>query len=166
MPHGRLIIQAVVAFLVLPGLFAFLAPLIIGYTDSWGAPFFTPGLVVVGAGVMFLLWCVRDFYVVGKGTLAPWHPPKDLVRVGFYRFVRNPMYLSLFVIVFGWGMFFWSPVLIGYDIVLLTVFHIRVVRVEEPRLSGLFAESWETYKKNVPRWIPRRTAWNMNHNDS
>jgi len=47
----------------------------------------------VGAGV--LLWCIRDFAVVGRCTLSPVAPPKHLVARGLYRYVRNPMYVGV-----------------------------------------------------------------------
>ncbi|UIF90662.1 methyltransferase [Cupriavidus sp. UYPR2.512] len=41
-----------------------------------------------------------------KGTLAPWAPPVQLVVVGLYRNTRNPMYVSLTLILLGWAMSF------------------------------------------------------------
>jgi protein-S-isoprenylcysteine O-methyltransferase Ste14 len=69
--------------------------------------------------VVVLLWCVRDFYVSGRGTLAPWDPPKHLVVVGLYRFTRNPMYIGVLMVVGGWGLRAGSPVLGMYLVVLV-----------------------------------------------
>ena len=55
-----------------------------------------------------LLWCVRDFYVSGRGTLAPLDPPKRVVIVGLYRFVRNPMYVAVLTILVGWALLYGS----------------------------------------------------------
>jgi len=68
-------------------------------------------MVVLGGGLVVLLWCVRDFYVSGRGTLAPWNPPKRLVVVGLYRFTRNPMYIGVLMVVGGWAVRAGSPVL-------------------------------------------------------
>ena len=92
---------AVIAFLVLPGTIAFLVPLLLrpvsGRIHGVGIPF-----LVTGIGL--LLWCVRDFYVAGRGTLAPWAPPERLVIVGLYRLSRNPMYIAVLIILCGWAM--------------------------------------------------------------
>ena len=89
--------RAVIAFLALPGIVAFLVPAgWIWFADlalHW--PF---GLLVVALGFSGLLWCARDFYVSGKGTLAPWAPPQALVVVGLYRYSRNPMYVAVALI--------------------------------------------------------------------
>jgi len=158
MPGRHLFIRTVIAFLVLPGIFALSLPLVIGYVDPWDTPFFPPGIIVVCIGIFCLLWCIRDFYVAGKGTLAPWNPPQDLVIVGLYRFVRNPMYVSVLLVVLGWGIFFLSPMLLLYDVILFFAFHISVVKFEEPRLRNRFGTSWEVYQKNVSRWLPKRVG--------
>jgi protein-S-isoprenylcysteine O-methyltransferase Ste14 len=159
MSRGHLFVRAVVAFMALPGMAAFLIPAFIGYVDPWDIPFFAPGILIVAFGTIVVLLCIRDFYVGGKGTLAPWSPPQELVVVGLYRFVRNPMYLGVLCLVAGWAVLFRSPVLVAYDVVLILVFHLRVIKVEEPWLRKRFGDSWEKYQKHVPRWFPRKTAW-------
>src|SRR6185436_8584710 len=92
-----LFIRALISFLALPGIVAFLAPALL--LGSIGPR--TPrgeGVIVFVVGVLVLLWCVRDFYVAGKGTLAPWDPPRHLVSVGLYRYSRNPMYVGVLLI--------------------------------------------------------------------
>jgi protein-S-isoprenylcysteine O-methyltransferase Ste14 len=61
------------------------------------------GFFVLIVGTLGLLWCVRDFYVRGKGTLAPWSPPQNLVVVGLYRYSRNPMYVCVVLVLLGWA---------------------------------------------------------------
>jgi protein-S-isoprenylcysteine O-methyltransferase Ste14 len=147
-------IQALTSFFVLPGIIAGLIPLILFYSDPWRRESFLFGVFVMAGGFFILLWCVRDFYVSGKGTLAPWSPPKRLVIVGLYRICRNPMYIGVLVLVFGWAIFAASPLLVGYFVVLIFSFHFRVVLYEEPRLSKLFGTEWESYSSLVPRWLP------------
>ena len=152
-------VRALIAFIVLPGIGAFIAPLIIAYIDPWIGNLQAPGIMVMCLGAISLLWCVRDFYLLGKGTLAPWDPTKKLVVVGLYRFMRNPMYISVLIVVFGWSLYFLSPILLLYDVALAIGFHIRIVRNEEPLLKQQFGEQWEIYAQEVPRWLPRRTPW-------
>jgi protein-S-isoprenylcysteine O-methyltransferase Ste14 len=83
---------------------------------------------------------VRDFFVAGRGTLAPWDPPRHLVVVGLYRFVRNPMYVSVLTVVVGWWLATGSRLLAGYAVVLAIGFHLRVLYHEEPWLRRQFGE--------------------------
>ena len=102
-----------------------------------------------------LLWCVRDFYVTGKGTLAPWDPPTRLVVVGLYRFVRNPMYVGVLGVVLGWSLVAGSPLLAIYAALLAVGFHLRVVLYEEPVLQRQFGDDWTRYRAGVNRWLPK-----------
>jgi protein-S-isoprenylcysteine O-methyltransferase Ste14 len=150
--------RALFAFLLLPGLVAFVAPLIIASFDKWRGEVFLPGLFVMFVGIVVLVWCVRDVYVSGKGTLAPWSPPKHLVVVGLYRYVRNPMYLGVLILIVGWGLYLLSLLVAVYAILLSVGFHLRVLLYEEPWCASQFGESWKVYKATVPRWIPRGKA--------
>jgi protein-S-isoprenylcysteine O-methyltransferase Ste14 len=111
------------------------------------------GVPIALLGLAVLLWCVRDFYVVGKGTLAPWDPPARLVVVGLYRYVRNPMYVGVLTLVLGWSIAAGSRNLALYCAVLAVGFHLRTILYEEPR-PGLFGPDYERYCAIVPRWIP------------
>ena len=111
-------------------------------------------------GGALLLWCVRDFHVSGKGTLAPWDPPKNLVVVGLYRHVRNPMYVGVLTLVAGWSVLLASPVVALYAVALAVAFHVRVLMSEEPWLSSRFGAEWTRYSAGVDRWLPRLKPWN------
>lgn len=152
-------IRALLAFLVLPGIAAVLAPPIIATLDPWRGRVWRPGLAVMIMGLGLLFWCVRDFYVSGKGTLAPWDPPKRLVIVGLYRFVRNPMYIGVFLLVLGWASYLSSPILLAYAALLAVGFHVRVISYEEPWLDSQFGADWNRYKRTVPRWLPRAAPY-------
>ena len=96
---------------------------------------------------------MRDFYVKGKGTLAPWSPPQRLVVVGLYRWSRNPMYVSVLLILLGWAIGFGSRTLFGYAGIVAVGFHLRVVLAEEPFLARTHGEAWESYRQSVRRWL-------------
>jgi len=145
--------RALIAFLAMPALVAFAIPagwlLLHGgwrLVHGWG-------LLVWLAGVAGLLWCVRDFYVLGKGTLAPWDPPKELVVRGLYRYSRNPMYVSVVLVLLGWALGAGSIGLLGYALIVATAFHLRVVLGEEPWLARAHGEQWHAYASRVPRWF-------------
>lgn len=154
---GLLFLRALISFLVLPGTFAGLIPAWIVSSDRGRDHGFIIGAGPLVVGTAILLWCVRDFYVSGKGTLAPWDPPKRLVIVGLYRFTRNPMYVGILLLLAGWSLLAASPLLMAYTMVVAIAFHLRVVLYEEPTLLGLFGEEWMSYVTSVPRWLPRLT---------
>ena len=153
-------IRALFAFLALPGVVAGLLPLLIARGDTNRHGGSVIGFGVLALGVVLLLWCVRDFYVSGKGTLAPWDPPKRLVVVGLYRFVRNPMYVAVLTVVLGWTLVFGSTWLAFYMVALAIAFHLRIRFYEEPRLRQQFAAEWSAYSAAVPRWLPRLKTGN------
>jgi len=89
-----LLARALLAFVACPGIVAIAIPVIWLRATSQQLVQ-ALGLLPLAVGFVALLWCVRDFYVSGKGTLAPWAPPRNLVVVGLYRYTRNPMYVAV-----------------------------------------------------------------------
>ena len=136
-------------------MFAGLLPPIIAAVDLGRVEPSALGYALMFAGGLILVWCVRDFYVAGQGTLAPWDPPKHLVVVGCYRLVRNPMYIGVLLIVLSWTLLTGSSAVAVYGFLLCVVFHIRVVVYEEHWLSRQFPSQWREYIVRVPRWVPR-----------
>ena len=107
-------------------------------------------LVVIGGGI--LLASVISFYRRGRGTLAPWDPPKHLVVGDLYRFNRNPMYVGVTLVNLGWALCTGNPWNYGYAILVPILFHLRVVLYEEKEMERLFGREWEAYRDAVPRW--------------
>ena len=143
--------RALIAFLVMPGIVALAIPLWIGLRNPVsGGMFHLVGLLPLVAGFSLLLWCVYEFYVSGKGTLAPWSPPKYLVTTGLYRRTRNPMYLGVLLMLTGWSLTFWSPVLAIYTGIMMLGFHLRVVYGEEPWLARTHGSRWRPRAAEAP----------------
>lgn len=153
---NTLLFRSVIAFLALPGIVAFVLPLAIGISRVSRPTLNLVCLPLLAFGILLLFWCVRDFYVAGRGTLAPWSPPKRLVIVGLYRFSRNPMYIAVISILLGWAIGFGSWVLTLYAVAVAILFHLRVILHEEPWLEKEFGEEWARYRDDVPRWFGRR----------
>lgn len=148
-----LLARAVLAFLLLPGTVAFVVPVLLLRRGGSGSFFCALGCIPLGFGVVLLLWCVREFYVAGRGTLAPWAPPRELVVTGLYRCSRNPMYIAVLLVLWGWALGFRSGLLAVYAVVVMLAFHLRVVFYEEPWLARTHGEKWMHYKALVPRWF-------------
>ncbi len=117
-------------------------------------PFHVLGLMCIGCGVGLLAICIWQFAYSGRGTLAPVDPPRQLVVRGPYRYVRNPMYLSVTVIVLGELLLTRSLALLTYWSIWFAVVNLFVIGYEEPTLRRQFGTSYERYAKTVGRWIP------------
>lgn len=113
------------------------------------------GIVVALLGASVALWCILTFAFAGKGTPAPFDPPRKLVVQGPYRCVRNPMYLGAGLALGGGAIFYRSLPLLGYLLLFLVVTHLFVVLYEEPTLRRSFGRDYETYLAQVGRWLPR-----------
>lgn len=149
-----LFLRALLSFLLLPGIIAVIIPPLIAAHDPTRGTTVMAGAVLMGIGFALLLWCVRDFYAAGKGTLAPWDPPKNLVTVGLYRYTRNPMYVAVLAVVGGWALYYQSLYLTAYVMLLAIGFHIRVVVAEEKWCADIFGDAWDQYAAQVSRWLP------------
>ena len=105
---------------------------------------------------LYIIWVTVSLFTnYGKGTPAPYSPPKILVTIGIYRYVRNPMMIGVWCVLIGEASLFMS---IGILIWFLTFFIASILFVtlwEEGDLESRFGESYREYKRNVPRWIPR-----------
>jgi protein-S-isoprenylcysteine O-methyltransferase Ste14 len=151
-----MLFRAFLAFLALPGTVAYLIPVLLAPESDPGSGWVWTGNTVLVIGSVLLLACVRDFYKACRGTLAPWSPPQTLVTTGLYRWSRNPMYLSVLVVLLGWSVRYESLWLLGYAAAVGVAFHLRVILYEEPVLRALFGEDWRSFSGRVPRWIGAR----------
>ena len=106
-------------------------------------------------GIVTLVWCFWDFVQKGKGTPAPLEPPKELVVAGLYKYVRNPMYVGVFLVLIGHFVWFGYWNLLVYAGIFLIPVHLFVTLYEEPHLKKTFGAEYEAYCKKVPRWLPR-----------
>jgi protein-S-isoprenylcysteine O-methyltransferase Ste14 len=107
------------------------------------------------AGAALYLACVWLFAANGRGTPAPIDPPKKLVVRGPYRWVRNPMYLAVLLVVAGEAVFFWHLTLVLYLVFLASAFQVFVVAVEEESLRRRFGALYSDYCNVTNRWLPR-----------
>lgn len=150
----RLLLRSVLSFAALPGLVAYVVPLVL--LRPRGQPPRLSGVVIAIFGTGVLLACVRAFHVRGRGTLAPWDPPQRLVRTGLYRYSRNPMYVGVLLVLLGWATAWQVRALWIYFGAMCIIFHLRVVLGEEPWLSAAHGDEWARYRRMVPRWIGLR----------
>lgn len=144
---------------LLPGLFAGYFPWrFFGLGDvqlSLHNPVHLLGLVGIGLGTALLGACIWEFARTGRGTLAPVDPPRALVVRGLYRYVRNPMYLSVTVIVLGEVLLTRSRPLLVYWALWFIAVNLFVIGYEEPTLRRRFGAAYERYTQDVGRWLPR-----------
>ena len=164
-----MLLRHLIAILVLPFVMTIVVPRWIarrsGLVTEWdggaasvlghvaGAVCFLIGLTLFG-------WSLYLFATRGKGTLAPWDPPKHLVVTGPYRYVRNPMISGVLMIIMGESVFIGSVSLFLWMLTFFVFNQIHFLIYEEPNLESRFGDEYRRYKAGVPRWIPRLSAWN------
>ena len=158
------------AIALLPGTAAVAVPAIVVLTGEgpnigWGLPAWAATLLVligcalIAAGLALWVWTLRLFMRIGKGTLAPWDPTRHLVVEGPYSRVRNPMITAVLAVLIGEAALFGSEGLIIWGALFFAVNWVYFVLHEEPGLERRFGDDYRAYRRNVPRWIPRRTSW-------
>jgi protein-S-isoprenylcysteine O-methyltransferase Ste14 len=116
-----------------------------------------PQIVGIAVGILgsaLALWCVGVFARVGKGTPAPFDPPRHLVIRGPYRIVRNPMYIGAAFALAGASLFFKSLSLLAFVCGFLLVCQCFILIYEEPTLRRSFGQDYLTYCQHVKRWWP------------
>jgi protein-S-isoprenylcysteine O-methyltransferase Ste14 len=112
------------------------------------------GITLMAAGGTLAFACVATFVARGEGTPAPFDPPRKFVAAGPYRFVRNPMYIGGFIVLFGFGLYERSAAILLFALPWLLAAHLFVILYEEPHLRSTFGPPYEMYCRSVRRWLP------------
>ena len=120
------------------------------------------GALLIVLGIPVVLDSFARFALQGLGTPAPVFPTRHLVVTGFYRHVRNPIYLAVVSIVLGEGAILGNVNLIAYGVLAWLGTHVFVVAYEEPTLRKTFGAEYDAFCANVPRWVPRLRPWSGN----
>ena len=162
--RAELLLPIMVA-LVIPAAIVYFTGL--GTLDLWQqAPvvrFILPmlGALFIIGGLYLMVMTIRLFMVEEKGTIMPWNPIQRLIVQGIYRHVRNPMISGGICILFGEAILATSLPLMGWFLFFVVVNAVYIPLVEERGLVKRFGEDYETYRRNVPRWIPRLSPWKV-----
>jgi protein-S-isoprenylcysteine O-methyltransferase Ste14 len=112
------------------------------------------GILLIAGGSVLLGTCIWEFAASGGGTLAPVDPPRQLVVRGLYRYVRNPMYVSVTTILIGEALLLRSRQFLVYFLVWFAAVNLFVLGYEEPTLRRQFGASYDRYVASVNRWLP------------
>jgi protein-S-isoprenylcysteine O-methyltransferase Ste14 len=115
------------------------------------------GLLIV-AGLVPVVHSFTEF-ARALGTPLPLAPTQHLVVTGFYRFVRNPMYVGLLTAILGQALLFGSPALVIYAAVVWVATASFVHWYEEPTLTRQYGREYELYRHHVRAWLPRVRPW-------
>lgn len=116
-------------------------------------------ILLIVLGLIPLFESILRFIRVGRGSLVPSVPTERLVVTGFYRFVRNPMYIGVLIVLGAEALLFQSVDLFAELLVAALLMHLFIRFYEEPRLIRTFGDEYLRFRHNVPRWLPRLTPW-------
>ena len=117
------------------------------------------GVLVLATGVFLFASSLRRFASEGKGTLAPWDPPRELVVRGPYRYVRNPMISGVILVLIGEALVLLSSSHMWWALIFFGINAVYIPLLEEPQLESRFGDSYREYRRHVPRLIPRLRPW-------
>lgn len=155
---------SILFFFLAPGTVAGLIPWAI---SGWAfhAPFLGTdatrffGAALILAALDIILDSFARFALIGEGTPAPTNPTRRLIVSGYYRHVRNPMYVAVVSAIWGQALLFADDRLAIYGALVWLIFHAFVVLYEEPTLARTFPTDFSDYRANVPRWLPHLRPW-------
>jgi CTP:molybdopterin cytidylyltransferase MocA/protein-S-isoprenylcysteine O-methyltransferase Ste14 len=119
------------------------------------------GILSAAIGLALFVASLRRFVSDGNGTLAPWDPPTKFVASGPYRYVRNPMISGVLLILLAEALVLRSVPHLAWCAAFFVLNSIQIPLWEERVLGLRFGESYETYCKNVRRFVPRLTPWTV-----
>ena len=150
------ILKTAIFTVVAPGTIIVYVPslLVGGFSRPSTGPLTWLGVIVIALGAAIYFRCAWEFAVRGLGTPAPIAPTKYLVTTALHRYMRNPMYLGVLLVVLGEAALYRSLHVLEYAAFFCVAVHLFVVFYEEPTLRRQFGESYEEYRREVPRWIP------------
>src|SRR5260370_10585281 len=117
------------------------------------------GFALLLPGIAIIIWCFIDFVRRGRGTPAPYDPPRKLVVVGLYTYVRNPQYVGVVLVAVSEAILSGRIFLFGYALFLAVAYHFFVRFYEEPTLQRKFVEEYVQYCAAVSRWLPHRSRF-------
>ena len=118
------------------------------------------GLVLLVAGLVLMVWTMRLFHAAGdQGTIAPWRPVGTFIVRGPYRYTRNPMLTGVNLVLAAEALLLRSAPLLLWLVFFVALNTVYFIRREEPALQARYGEAYRAYRRAVPRWLPRMTAY-------
>ena len=148
------------AFLLLPFNVLITIPALILYfsgykynCNNWRAIIF--GSILFTTGLILIIWTIKLFYSIGKGTLAPWAPPVNLVTDGPYRYIRNPMITAVLIMLLSESIILNSKMIFGWTVLFFIINAVYFPLFEEKQLKQRFGNNYIEYMNKVPRWFPK-----------
>ena len=159
-PELKYVLGTILFTVVVPGSIAVLVPYLLLNMRLHLIPmrlgnYHFLGLLPLLLGIISYFWSAWDLTFVGKGTPSPIAPPQVLVVTGLYRYVRNPMYLGILLVLVGEALYFQEFILLVYAGLFTLSFNRLVVNNEEHKLRRKFGANYNLYCHAIPRWFPK-----------
>jgi protein-S-isoprenylcysteine O-methyltransferase Ste14 len=155
-------IRGIIFTVLVPGTLALYVPARMADPLVPPGGFWNAGWLVSAIGAIGYVLCFLHFLASG-GTPAIFftrplrfligEEPHRLVQAGLYRISRNPMYVSVLLVIVGQAIRYASWPIAEYALLVWLGFHMVVVLLEEPHLREARGPSYEEYCRRVSRWI-------------
>ena len=128
-------------------------------TDAVSALLVGAGILCAVVGLTLFTWSLYHFWTRGRGTLAPWDPPRRFVVSGPYQFVRNPMISGVIFLLIAEAAMLRSRAHAEWAALFTVINLVYIPLIEEPMLRARFGAPYERYVKSVRRFVPRIAAY-------
>ena len=116
------------------------------------APLDNIGYVIIALGVLIPVWAARIFRK-RETNIIPYRDPDKIVTEGPFKVSRNPMYLGMLLVLVGVAIKLGTLESFVFVLLFFAVANWWYIPFEEERMSEIFGDQFDTYKKNVRRWL-------------
>ena len=145
-----ILIVPLITFLIIP--YLFISNKLAAWPKQLGILEILAGILIM-VGLAVVIWVIYAHAHYGKGTPAPFNPPKKFVAGGAYRYSRNPMYVGALILLVGEALLLRAPWMLLFTAFIFLLFLAYVIYEEEPRLIQRYGASYQEYMRKVPRWL-------------
>jgi protein-S-isoprenylcysteine O-methyltransferase Ste14 len=111
------------------------------------------GILPIVFGGYLSFYLVPSIFKKEKTSIQLYEKPKRLVTHGIFKITRNPVYLGMVLILFGFSVLLSSWVNFLFPIVFIFLINKFIIPFEERNLSKIFRKNYLKYKNKVRKWI-------------
>jgi protein-S-isoprenylcysteine O-methyltransferase Ste14 len=107
------------------------------------------GILLSAVGFCFWIYITRYMHI--KGSFSS---KKELCTAGPFKYIRHPMYVSVYIMLTGLGLLFFAWIWFVLMIVFIPIWY-GVSKMEENHMTGIWKEQYLDYKRKTGMFFPK-----------